>query len=133
MSLVEDKEALREVVAKYCHYVDSGNIEAWLDLFTEDAVFDGGAKVGMHHGKAAFRVFNEHITATLGPMSLRHSASNFIISVVADRAHLSCYITVFHRADTGVELLDVAGYEMDLIKHDGHWLIKHLLLTPGLR
>lgn len=51
---LEDREALRELRAKYTHYWDDGDAERFIDLFTEDAVFQMGPS-GVVTGKEALR------------------------------------------------------------------------------
>jgi hypothetical protein len=51
---VEDREALRELRAKYTHYWDDGHAEQFIGLFTADAVFQMGPS-GFVRGADALR------------------------------------------------------------------------------
>jgi SnoaL-like domain len=37
---MEDIEAIRQLKARYCLYVDQRNEDAWVSLFTEDAAWE---------------------------------------------------------------------------------------------
>ena len=41
-STLENKEQIRELLASYCFHVDSGDAEAFVNLFTDDGVQDLG-------------------------------------------------------------------------------------------
>ena len=38
---IEDKLAIHEMEARYCHASDFGDIEGWVNCFTEDGVSEG--------------------------------------------------------------------------------------------
>ena len=42
-TLAEDRAAIGDLVARYCHNFDGGDADGVADLFTEDGVFDPGA------------------------------------------------------------------------------------------
>ena len=46
---LEDIEAIRQLKARYCLYVDQRNEDAWVSLFTEDVVWESD-KFGIHEG-----------------------------------------------------------------------------------
>ena len=41
-TLTEDRDAIRDLFARYCMYVDSGASKEWAATFTEDGEFRGG-------------------------------------------------------------------------------------------
>ncbi len=53
---LEDIEAIKNLKSLYCQYCDDNyNPEKLGELFTEDAVWDGGAEWGAYHGKGAIK------------------------------------------------------------------------------
>ncbi len=55
LARMEAKDAIRELAARYCHAVVDGDVEALVDLFTEDGVFRSGAQAPAGH--EALRAF----------------------------------------------------------------------------
>ena len=41
-SMLEEKEAIRDLLATYCFHLDGGELNKWVELFTEDGTFDVG-------------------------------------------------------------------------------------------
>ena len=39
-TITEDRDAIRDVFARYCQYIDAARGDEWATLFTEDAEFD---------------------------------------------------------------------------------------------
>ena len=51
--ILEDREAIRDLKVQYAHALDSYDIEAFLDLFDEDAIWQGNDNT--YQGKEALR------------------------------------------------------------------------------
>ena len=47
---VADELEIRNLVAKLAHLADEGDLDEYLQLFAEDAVWDGGAELGSVKG-----------------------------------------------------------------------------------
>src|SRR5262245_1402840 len=92
-SVLEDKDAIRELLARYCFHFDNGEFEAWVNLFTEDAVFDVGAR-GRFAGRDALRKFVHAIPLTNGVPGMKHCVMNSIVNVENDRATAQSYVVV---------------------------------------
>jgi len=55
----EDICAIGKLLADFCHYLDDGEVEPWVNLFTHDGVFNRPS-VGLRHtGAAELRSFIE--------------------------------------------------------------------------
>ena len=76
-TLLEDRDEIRQLLAKYNHAIDSGDDEGWANLFTEDAVFSGGTPEPLT-GREALRKF----AASLPPGALRHIVDDLQPTVV---------------------------------------------------
>jgi hypothetical protein len=92
-SVLEEKDAIRELMARYCFHFDNGEFEAWLDLFTDDGSFDLGAR-GQFAGRDALRTFLAIVPRVDGKPPMKHFVANPIICVDGDRATAQSYVLV---------------------------------------
>jgi 3-phenylpropionate/cinnamic acid dioxygenase small subunit len=118
-SLLEDKDAIRELLAEYCFRFDSGRFEEWLDLFTSEGAFEVDG-LGRFAGRAALHAFLSRVPLTNGAPAMRHCVMNAIVSVDGDSASARSYVLVAR----GGERLDlgVAGrYEDRLARTPDGW------------
>ena len=51
LQALEDKEAIRDVLVRYYFNADLNRTDAFLDLWTEDAIKDVGTQFGVWKGK----------------------------------------------------------------------------------
>jgi len=118
-SVLEDKDAIRELMAQYCFHFDNGEFDQWLNLFTMDAVFDLGPR-GRFSGRDALAKFVKAIPLTNGLPMMKHCVLNSIVSVHGDRAMARSYVVVIQGGETlGIT---IAGrYEDELARTDGAW------------
>jgi len=118
-SLLEEKDAIRDVLASYCFHFDNGEFDQWLGLFTDDATFDLGTR-GSFNGQDALRRFLASIPLTQGIPQMRHCVMNSIIRVDGPQATAQSYVVVVHGgAVPGVML--AGRYEDRLVKLNGAW------------
>ena len=123
-NLLEEKDAIRELIGRYCFYIDLGKYDEWADTFTEDAVFEVSGMFRFD-GRAAIREFANHIPKNAsGLPGMKHCTFNHVIEVSGDRASATCYLLVV-REGTPLHV-DIAGrYEDELVKRAGRWLFTH--------
>lgn len=118
-SVLEDKDAIRELIAQYCFHFDNAEFEAWLDLFTEDGAFDLGAR-GRFCGRDALRKFLKGIPLSNGLPMMKHCVMNSIVSVDGNRATARSYVVVIHGGDA-LGLTLAGRYEDQLARTGGGW------------
>ena len=84
IQILEDREAIKELKARYCYLVDSRDWDAWAALFTEDAqgTFVG---FGTADGRAGFLKYAHEVIGPQFPF-LVHMVHNPIIEVNGDEA-----------------------------------------------
>lgn len=116
---LEEKDAIRELQARYCFHFDNAEFDRWLDLWTPDAAFDLGTR-GRLVGREGLRKFLQSIPLTNGSPMMRHCVMNSLVEVDGDRAQAWCYVVVIHG---GSPLgITVAGrYEDQLVKAGDRW------------
>ncbi|TAL01962.1 MAG: nuclear transport factor 2 family protein [Rhodospirillaceae bacterium] len=119
-TLLEDKDAIRDLLANYCFYTDRKNPDALVALFTEDCVYDGGA-FGRFEGRAALRGF---MTAAGDESRVRHFTVNEVIAVKGDTATARSYFLVLDSASAPPTPLFTGFYEDQFVRTGGRWLFK---------
>lgn len=110
---VEDRLAVQELLATYVLSCDVHEVEATLDLFTEDGefrVFDRAFT-----GREGLRKMLTHAAPGL------HLAGASVVTPTADGAHVRQQL-VFYPADRSEHRLTI--YDDDLVKVDGRWLFR---------
>ena len=117
-----DREALRDLPARYCDCVWRADIEALVQLFTEDGAFviktvEGETRV---QGRAALSDFYR--------LGLRHQQRPLIHNVVVElkpkgRASGRCYVDL-RSARHNMELMGVGHYADEYRKVRGKWLFE---------
>jgi len=131
---MEDREEIREVVARYGFTADLGYDEEYVAQYTDDGEYDIGDG-RMHRG---WHQLYEFIHDPLGGhkrhvegRGSQHTSHNLIIRVDGDSAWAECYSIVFVR--TGPESFGIhtAAYNhWDFRRVDGRWRIRRRRRVP---
>jgi uncharacterized protein (TIGR02246 family) len=123
-SILEEKEAIRDLMSAYCFHVDNGEFDKFAALFAEDGVFEAGP-LGKLRGRSAIREFigAQVPNAGEGP-ARKHCTLNHLIRVDGLEAMADSYIVVLRESDQGI-IASLAGrYEDVLVKDNGEWRFK---------
>jgi hypothetical protein len=124
------REAIRDLVARYNLYGDSGRLEEMLTLFTDDGMLEysqGRGHLETYCGRARIRSFveqtklrfAEETAAGGGSPYVRHHVSTHVIDVLGpDRATGRAYVLVLRASGLG----EWGRYFDDYRRVDGHWL-----------
>ena len=137
---LEDIEAIKQLKALYCSLCDDGyDADGLAELFTEDAVWDGGA-LGVAKGREKIRRFFEN-TPKVMPFAVR-MVMNPSIQVDGDSATGRWYLfqsatfkpaTPVSGGDTPVSgataLWGAARYDEEYVRVGGEWKFRSLRLT----
>jgi uncharacterized protein (TIGR02246 family) len=109
------RDAIRDVIARYNLYGDSGRFDEMLALFVDDAtlIVDGAS----YDGRAAIRGMFEMAVGP-APERIRHHTSTLVIDVDGDSATARCYFQVL----TSQGLDHWGRYRDQLARIDGRWL-----------
>jgi uncharacterized protein (TIGR02246 family) len=120
MSVAEDRDEIRQLLARYVHAIDAGRGDDWAATFTDDGVFDmNGRSI---QGAEALRAFAE------GRGGARHVVANEVIDVDGDEARVQAYVFVF--AGTPPAGTVSGSYEDALQRVDGRWRFTKRAFTP---
>ena len=128
LRVLEDLEEIRKLKARYaaaCY--DNYNADAIAALFTEDAVWDGGA-LGTADGRTAIHKFFSRATEFF-PFAI-HNVINPIIDVDGDRATAQWYLLQPATMAKGNQAVWLAAvYHDEYVRLDGRWMINRLKVT----
>jgi uncharacterized protein (TIGR02246 family) len=131
MSVLEDKDAIRETMAAYCHALDACRFADVASLFAADAVWT------TDYGKAKGRGAIEEMLRSVVPVKgegpqRKHYITNIIIKVDGDSAEsVSDYLVV---RESGPDLIPVMGgtYKDQWVRLDGTWRFKRKELVHDI-
>lgn len=123
----DDQVAIEQLLNRYCHKLDRGEIDAVIELFADDAVlipeYEGSA---IHSGRDAVRAWYTRYGANTvaAVRGLRHKISTAMIDVDGDTAASVCYLD----ADAislvnGRRTLSGGRYEDRLVRTPAGWRI----------
>ena len=130
MSL-EDKDSIREVLAKYCTYGDGGRAKELAALFTADGVWEG--RMGRAEGRDAIEALMARINPPPGPGPVRcHVVSNSVVTIEHNTATVTSSFVMMRQAEQGPQIGAVGHYDDVFVKEGRDWLIKSRKVTPDI-
>ena len=115
----DDQLAVRQLVARYSHAMDSGDGAALAETFVDDGVFDaGGLVLGGRNALEEFALgFPNSVRAP------RHVVSNLVIDGEGDQATVQAYVQLYALVGDPPrqEVTHSGKYADTLVKVDGSW------------
>ncbi len=126
---LEEKDAIREVLAEYCFRLDGGRYDDMAALFTEDGTWD--TAFGAATGRTAIAQQARDIRARAGDNRPRavHLTTNIVIALDGDRAEVRSNWTVVQNSPDnstgGPKIGSGGGYADRMVKRDGSWLFQY--------
>jgi 3-phenylpropionate/cinnamic acid dioxygenase small subunit len=122
-SALEEKDAIRDVLAEYCFRLDGGRFDDMAALFTEDGTWD--TAFGKATGRPAIVELVRSIRARSGATPPRgiHMVANVIITLDGTtRARVRSNWTVVQNGPDGPTVGSGGSYADDMVKGaDGAW------------
>jgi uncharacterized protein (TIGR02246 family) len=133
----EDRIAVEDVMARYVWAVDSLDAEAYVAVFTEDAVIDSNGSISKGHEEIRRIVTNlikrrdDNKAKGVPTANLYHVVSNVRITFprANEAVHLSYWQTVRRDQDNKMTAAAMGRSEDHLVKRNGKWLIQSRKLT----
>jgi uncharacterized protein (TIGR02246 family) len=123
-SELEEKDAIREVMAEYCFRLDNDRFAEMAALFTEDGTWDTafGKATGRAEIEALVRSMRQ--SATTRPRVIRH-VTNIVIKLDGAGAKVfSNWVTV-QNGEQGPKIGSAGSYTDDMVKQGGRWLFRY--------
>jgi len=128
MGELEEKDAIRRLMAIYAQLLDAKRVAEWGELFTEDAVFAVWGRTWS--GRAA-------IVEGIGGMQPELPGKHVILTPVidllgADRARAWTDLSAFATTKDGIGIATIGRYHDELVKHGGRWrYAKRIVVMAG--
>jgi 3-phenylpropionate/cinnamic acid dioxygenase small subunit len=125
MTAIEDKDAIRELMAEYCFRLDDGRYDDMAALFTEDGTWD--TAFGKAAGRAAIAKLAADIRARAGANRPRaaHLVTNIVITLDGARAQVCSNWMVMQNSPDGPKIGSGGGYNDEIVQRDGRWLFRY--------
>lgn len=112
-----DREAIRDLPRRYCHYVWKKDVTAIVGLFTDDGEFDAGrAQPAAKGTQALLKAYRQGLDE-LDPHPFIH---NHVIELDGERATGTCYLDL-RATQNGRSLIAAGHYDDVYVKVDGRW------------
>jgi hypothetical protein len=128
---LEDVEAIKKLKARYCSYCDDRyNVDGLASLFTEDAVWDGGERLGRYEGRSAICSFFSGSPQRVA--FAIHHVTNPIIEVDGDHATGQWYLfQPCTRVDGDRAVWLAARYEEEYVRVEEEWKFQRIKVFPA--
>ena len=117
----DDRLAITEILATYCHAIDRGRWDDLPGLFTEDCRLDFGDLMGTYEGQDGVRRFADTL-AGIG-LLMRHYTTNVVLDGDGTRARGESYVLAI-TGPPGASSQTTGIYEDEFVKVGGRWLIR---------
>ena len=123
----DEIQELRKLKQLYSHLMDSGQIDALANLFTEDAVCEFGPEYGNWEGRETIRTNYHDVFDAQDQFSAMHHITNHYIDMTGPdsavgRSYLIDVVTTTSPEDQPIVWFGL--YDEQYQKVDGNWLIK---------
>jgi ketosteroid isomerase-like protein len=120
---MEDRFEIQGLLARYCHTIDDGDIDALMDLFDESATVTLAGKP--YEGQERVRKLLSRIR---GAQAVKHYCANINIDVDGDAANVVCDYLV---TDVKGQALQAGRYQDDLVRVASGWHFTHRRIIPA--
>lgn len=122
---LEEKDAIREVLAEYCFRLDGGDFAGMAALFAADGTWD--TAFGKAVGRTAIADLARDLRVRAGDNRPRaiHLVTNIAIALDGERARVRSNWTVVQNSAQGPRIGSGGGYDDEMVKRDGHWLFQY--------
>lgn len=127
---LEDKEAIRNLIASYGPLADSGASQELAELWTEDGEYDVGG-YGIARGRDEIAALIESEThQELMRMGCAHILSPHAIRVEEDVASAAGYSVVWRRKDAAMEPWRVSWNTWEFVRQGSDWRVQRRINRP---
>jgi 3-phenylpropionate/cinnamic acid dioxygenase small subunit len=121
---LEEKDAIREVLATYCFHLDAGRFDEMAALFTEDGTWH--TDFGQGTGRAGIAEHARSLRAGSPPRPRgAHLTTNIVIELDGERAQVRSNWIVAQNSESGPKVSSAGGYADDMVKQGGKWLFRY--------
>ncbi|MCU1413578.1 MAG: hypothetical protein JWN80_918 [Microbacteriaceae bacterium] len=136
MALLEDERAILRLLHSYGHYLDYGLVDAWVDCFTEEGVFEVQRATppgGLYRGRDELRSFVAAHSHAPDKWH-KHVVVDPIIAARGNSAEVESYFMRLDRIDDLPQVRTFGRYR-DSVRRtaDGRWRLAHRVVEVEAR
>jgi hypothetical protein len=125
LKLLEDERAIHRVLTLYCHTIDTGLTEAWLDCFTAEGSFvvrdEAGRELVAAHGRLELKAYFGQLMITVPPGTQDHLTVNPLVAVDADVTTADSYYVTIALCEQGPMVRSRGRYRDKLRRTASGW------------
>jgi uncharacterized protein (TIGR02246 family) len=124
-SVVEEKDAIREVLAEYCFRLDDSRFDEMAALFTEDGTWE--TAFGKATGRQAIAELARSLRTRVAEPRPRavHLVTNIAIALDGERATVRSNWMVMQNSPEGPRIGSGGAYHDEMVKEGGRWLFRY--------
>ena len=124
-SVVEEKDAIREVLAEYCFRLDDGRFDEMAALFTEDGTWE--TAFGTATGRQAIAELARSLRTRVAEPRPRavHLVTNIVIALDGERAKVRSNWMVMQNSPVGPRIGSGGAYHDEMVKKGGRWQFRY--------
>ena len=122
---IEDRVMITDLIARYAHTLDSGDLDGYVRNFAPDGVL-----FEAHRGHDAIRTYVAGVIARrqADPNRTRHFAGAPTIDGDSERATVHSYL-MWITEGAELPIHEAAEYNDVVVKRDGRWMFQSRVLT----
>ena len=131
---VADELDIRNVIHRLAQLADEGALEDYAALFTDEAVWDAGAAIGVRRGKADIIAGGRERRANgvAGPGThKRHVITTTAVQLEGDRARARSYMLFPVDCDGAPRIGVVTVYQDEFHRTASGWKLAHRKIEPA--
>lgn len=131
-TVLEEKDAIREVMARYCFALDDGRFADMAALFTENGTWQ--TFFGKATGRKAIAEFAAGLRAhrSENPRAIHH-VTNIVIALDGDHAKVRSNWTTVQNSPEGPKIGSGGAYDDEMVKLGGEWFFQHRTIDRYIR
>ena len=131
MSTVEDREAIRELLARYCFLLDGYGLKEFAALFTADGEWI--SRNGTAKGPAAIEeLLRGLVPAPMPGRRRKHFTANIIIELAGDSAAVVSNFLVVRDSDAGPVIAVAGTYDDVVVRTTNGWKFRSRRLSHDI-
>lgn len=120
MGMLEDKDAIREVMARYCHALDACRFDDVASLFAEDGEWT--TDYGSARGRMEIAAFLASVVPLKGEGPQRkHYITNIVITLDGDHAQTRSDYLIIRESERGLIPVMGGSYHDRFVRRGGGW------------
>jgi 3-phenylpropionate/cinnamic acid dioxygenase small subunit len=117
---LEDREAIRELLAEYCFLLDGYELDAFAAMFSADGRWI--SRNGSATGPAAIEALMRGLVPEPRPGARRkHFTTNILITLAGGTATVRSNFLVVRDSPAGPAIAVAGTYRDELVKQEGRW------------